>query len=405
MSDVEEMLNQLLASADLTVPSGALANELSELILARKIDHIRVDTKPDGFIIFYNNRFQRRNPFATPRSLSAKQIITTTHEALMNAPAAETDWLIDGVLRNASIGLFGGKTASYKTWIGLELAYSVASGKEWIGFRVKQPVGVLFIDEENGSVEIQRRLKMLNKPNLANLYFTDIQNIKLDDDEENGWLKELGRYCKENPNIKLIFVDTYRRVVGYDENDAGRVSEFINSLKQFIKENGVAILFTHHFRKTGTNTKGISDIEEYEEFRGSSDFVNSAESIFMVSNLHGEGSAVRLKCLKLRQGQKFTDKILRISENDGKIIINKIADKEKTLASKDECAKKIMEWAAKNYPEMPFKSGTAKDAMLASGFSKTTIADALDVLRQAGELSMPKFGWYKLVQKQGSLNE
>ena len=57
MSDVEEMLNQLLASADLTVPSGALANELSELILARKIDFIQVDTKPDGFIIFYNNKF------------------------------------------------------------------------------------------------------------------------------------------------------------------------------------------------------------------------------------------------------------------------------------------------------------------------------------------------------------
>ena len=324
-----------------------------------------------------------------------KKLDVTSHYDLMSKPKMDVDWLVDGIIRNGSIGLFGGKTASYKTWIGLELVYSVASGSDWLNtFKIKKPAGVLFIDEENGSMEIQRRLWLLGKQGVPNLYFTDIQNIKLDNKE---WIEEIGNHIKLHPDIKLIFVDTYRRVVSYDENDAGLVSEFINSLKQFIKTYNVAILFTHHFRKSGTGSaKNTSEIEEYEEFRGSSDFVNSAESIFMVKNLHGEGSNITLKCLKLRQGAKFKDQVIKISEVEGKLIIEKVAEKDKTESSKDECAKKIMEWITAHFGDKPVKSQHVLDAMKGAGYGLSTIKSSLNILVNAGELGRPKHGWYKL---------
>lgn len=77
-----------------------------------------------------------------------------TAEEILNWPPAE--WLIDGVLLGASFAVLFGEPGSFKTFLALDWALSIAAGRDWCG-RVTKKAMVVYVAAE-GVGGIKKRL-------------------------------------------------------------------------------------------------------------------------------------------------------------------------------------------------------------------------------------------------------
>src|SRR5690606_37080604 len=67
-------------------------------------------------------------------------------------------YLVQGILTEGACGFIAGEPKSYKSWVGLDLALSVATGADFLGeFRIQNPGPVLYIQEEDPATTLKNR--------------------------------------------------------------------------------------------------------------------------------------------------------------------------------------------------------------------------------------------------------
>ena len=186
---------------------------------------------------------------------------------LMSIQFPEQEYIVKRLIPESSITIFSGYSRSFKTYVLLHTAISIASGKLLFGQFETFPCGVLIIDEENGERLLQKRLNQLGTSNELPIYFTPRQGFFLDDENvENVILS-----CK-NYDIGLVIIDSLIRVHGSDENSAREMAKVFRYLRRFT-ENGISVLVTQHNRKQGAFSGGAGN-----EMRGSGDILAAVDS-------------------------------------------------------------------------------------------------------------------------------
>lgn len=90
--------------------------------------------------------------------------ITPTKEVFMKYERDETQWIIDGWLPEASCGLVVAPPGSYKTWILLNLAFAIGTGRPFLGqCPITKKGSVLIIQQEDPfPMLLGRTAKMFN---------------------------------------------------------------------------------------------------------------------------------------------------------------------------------------------------------------------------------------------------
>lgn len=187
-----------------------------------------------------------------------------TYMELMSKDFPESEWVIDRLIPEG-LTVLSAQPASFKTWLLLDIAISVASGSSLFDTFDSKQSGVLMIDEENSPRLLQQRLGLLNEDNLLPIHFMIEQNFKLDDKKVGKILK----FCRSN-NIKFLTFDSLVRIHSSNENDAVQMSEVFAKVRQFTKA-GINVLITHHNRKSGSVENAGQDM------RGSSDILASVD--------------------------------------------------------------------------------------------------------------------------------
>lgn len=73
------------------------------------------------------------------------------------------EWLVEGLWADCAIGLCYGAQGSYKTWVSLDLAVSVATGRHFLGqFPVKRQGPVVLIQQEDRPSETAARVALIH---------------------------------------------------------------------------------------------------------------------------------------------------------------------------------------------------------------------------------------------------
>lgn len=308
------------------------------------------------------------------------------------------EWLIDGIIQPKKIGILAGSAGTMKSWTALVMGFCVALGVPFVNnFPTKQG-GVLFIDRENSKNQLKERCKLISKGlNLSSqkmpFYFLSEQSIKLDNPAE---AYKLENYIKQN-NILLVIVDTYRRAISYEENDAGEVSKFfVDLIKPICEKTGVSFIFIHHHKK------GKSDGNDTDLIRGSSDFVNFVDCVLQVSR---NGDIITLKQTKNRGAKELEPFTLHV-ETDEDSYFKFVYDGEyKPLDKIHKVVEAILIWLVKDKIEY-FETKEAFEIAKSQGFKKTNFYSALQELVNRGELEKKDHGKYKvLIQKKLSISE
>lgn len=190
---------------------------------------------------------------------------------LMERKFPPNAWIVDDLIPDAAITAISGAPATFKTWIYLFLAVSVASGTSLFErFQVKH-TGVLIVDEENGERLIQQRLRSIEHlPDLP-IYFHCQQGFKID----HQIADKLTFFCQRK-GIGLVIFDSLVRIHAEDENDAVKMAMVFESMRR-ITQAGIAVLFVHHNRKQGKN-----QLESSSDMRGSSDILAAIDSYIAI---------------------------------------------------------------------------------------------------------------------------
>lgn len=166
--------------------------------------------------------------------------------------------LVKGMLAKGTMSVVFGDSNKGKTFLALNLAFSVALGKEFCGKRVTQG-GVLYVSAE-GADSVRKRVaairKYLNLEN-TNVPFALIPKaIDLRDatQDTQGLIEAVNvAATKWGGSVVLVIVDTLARVIaGGNENAADDMSAFIRNVDRIREETGAHVLVIHHSGKDQT---------------------------------------------------------------------------------------------------------------------------------------------------------
>lgn len=179
----------------------------------------------------------------------------------------EARWLIEGLWGAGAVGVIGGAPKSCKSWLTLEMAVAVASGRPCLGqYAVAAPGTALVYAAEDAPAQVRDRLDHLARARGTALDRLDVRlivepSLRLDRGEDVASL----RTTLERHRPRLLVLDPYVRLQRVDENDATAVSGILTVLRELSRTFGMAIALVHHARKGSGDSPG-------EGLRGSSDF-------------------------------------------------------------------------------------------------------------------------------------
>jgi len=172
----------------------------------------------------------------------------------IESPVHPQSWLIDRLWTHQAVGVIGGSPKSGKTWLALEMAVSVASGRPCFDtFTVASPGPVLLYAAEDSAMALRSRLETLARLHKIdferlNVHVITIDSLRLDQPDHQDRLESTLHAYKPT----LLVLDPLVRVHGIDENVAGQVAALLGYLRSLQRNAGTAIALVHHVRKNAS---------------------------------------------------------------------------------------------------------------------------------------------------------
>jgi len=179
-------------------------------------------------------------------------------------------WLIDSIWAACGVGIIGGAPKCCKSWFGLDMALSIASGTHCLGrFAVKQPGPVMVFLAEDALPAVRARIQALCAQRHLDIEHLDLYvitastlrlDLAADQKRFNATMACL--------NPRLLLLDPLVRLHRLDENSAADISKLLGFIRQLQRNHHTAIALVHHASKKhraqpGQALRGSSDLHAF----------------------------------------------------------------------------------------------------------------------------------------------
>ncbi len=179
-------------------------------------------------------------------------------------------WLIDCLWTHSAVGIIGGAPKCCKSWLGLDMALSIASGTHCLGrFAVTQPGPVLVFLAEDALPAVRARIQALciqrhldiDHPDL---YVITAPTLRLDLAADQKRL-DATVACLQP---RFVLLDPLVRLHRLDENSAADISKLIGFIRDMQRTYHAPIALVHHASKKhraqpGQALRGSSDLHAF----------------------------------------------------------------------------------------------------------------------------------------------
>jgi hypothetical protein len=212
-----------------------------------------------------------------------------------------TDWLIHGFFESDSMSLLFGDPAAGKSFVAIDLAACIATGKDWHGHKTKHGAVVYLAGE--GMNGISKRFKAWSMHNNTELHnaplFVSKRSAQLSDE---ALAKEaadvVSGICSEHSiTPALIVIDTLARNFGAaDENSTQDMNAFISNVDSLLRiPYNACVLIVHHAGHGDKNrSRGSSAL------KGALDAEYSVTKQNRTSPIEGEIQTISLHSTKMK---------------------------------------------------------------------------------------------------------
>lgn len=179
-------------------------------------------------------------------------------------------WLIESLWLENAAGIIGGQPKCCKSWLGLDMAVSVASYTPCLNrFPVKSGGRALVYLAEDAIDQVQNRIQCIcNSRNLSihslDLVVITAPTVRLDDEWDQKRLCSTMEHLKP----KLLLLDPLVRLHRLDENNARDIAGLLGFLREIQRKSQCAIVLAHHASKRacarpGQGLRGTSDLHAF----------------------------------------------------------------------------------------------------------------------------------------------
>jgi hypothetical protein len=182
--------------------------------------------------------------------------------------AAESRWLVEGLWGEGAVGIVGGEPKCCKSFLALDLAVAVASGRPALRrFSVPQLGRVLLYAAEDAQHIVRARLEGICHAADCELEALDVQvitaeTLRLDLERDRKLLEETVAALQP----RLLILDPFVRLHRIDENSSGEVAPLLAYLRELQRRHALSVLLVHHAKKSSGNARAG------QALRGSSEF-------------------------------------------------------------------------------------------------------------------------------------
>lgn len=198
-------------------------------------------------------------------------------------------WQIKGFVQDRSLVGIVGDFGSFKTFVAISMAKSIAHGLPWMDYDVKQGVA-LYVAGEGGTA-IQKRLKAFNRHHGVGAspdFFMLPDAVAM---IQGGQVDALIDAIRALPQVPtFIVLDTLARHFGPgNENTQEDMGRFVDAVGRLQSEFGATVVLVHHNNKQG-------------EYRGSTALPGALDTMIQIT---AEKGGVTLGCEKQKDSEPF----------------------------------------------------------------------------------------------------
>ena len=191
-------------------------------------------------------------PKEAPPPKPAKTIKIESWDTIQDEPV---EWLIQGVIPKGSFTALYGPPGSFKSFIALDIAEAIATGRAWMGRTVKQTGAVLYLAGE-GFGGIGARIKACKLHHQtedgAPIYIVRHQlNLRSSAEDFNALMMAVVQLVEQTGmEFSLAIVDTLARAFGGgNENSSEDMGAFITAMGKVQEFLNCALMVLHHSGK------------------------------------------------------------------------------------------------------------------------------------------------------------
>jgi hypothetical protein len=196
--------------------------------------------------------------------------LTVRRIAEIPADAPSHRWLVKDLWGREAVGIIGGAPKCCKSWLGLDISLSVASGTPCLGrFQVEhRGPALIYLAEDAAPMVRERVLGICNHRRLdietLDLHIIDSPSLRLDLKSDRARL--VGAVEQLEPSLLLL--DPLVRLHRADENSSADVSALLGFLRELQRRFDTAVVLVHHMSKKhraqlGQALRGSGDLHAF----------------------------------------------------------------------------------------------------------------------------------------------
>lgn len=196
-------------------------------------------------------------------------------DELVSKPIPRPQWLIKDIWTKGGCGFISGAPKSYKSWMAIDMAVSVATGKPFLNqdqFKVNTPGKVLYLQEEDDLLLVMERMQTITEGKSPEHYWGG--QVKYRNDtliwegpvapmpigmhvqtgfiaSDEGWQSWLDEVIEEN-DFALVIIDTLGTTAGDIDTDSSgeMMNRLLKPLKVLAQKHRTSICIVHHNKKS-----------------------------------------------------------------------------------------------------------------------------------------------------------
>jgi hypothetical protein len=181
---------------------------------------------------------------------------------LCEQPVLEPETIVEALVKRCEKTVFGGPSKAGKSWMMMNLAISIASGREWMGYHTEKGK-VLYVNFELHKSSFKNRANWICDSRgidrellWDNLVALNLKDKNLTADEVvNMVIKRL-----DGKNFSTVFLDpTYKMLGQLKENDSSDMAQLLAKFTRLAGELQVAVVFATHFPKGNMSKRDAID--------------------------------------------------------------------------------------------------------------------------------------------------
>jgi len=195
---------------------------------------------------------------------------------LIRAEIADPPMIIsDGLLPAFGYTMLGAVTKTGKTTLAVQMALSVGSGTDFLGFPVERHIKVLYCYLEGTRASMSKLIRQQldgwgGRVDIDNLVLLECRGLSFESKNCLRWLKKQ----IADTNAGLVILDPIGKTTTRDINRLENITAFVNKLEEITDyDAGICWLLLHHFGKPTVQKR-----EPIQKLHGSSGWGNYTES-------------------------------------------------------------------------------------------------------------------------------